>query len=256
MTDSGRSIEQKVAELEQRSRRIRSIFLIGTLVIVLSLVAVAFYLNGLRAKAEQRAEVSERKANSLADTLELARQAYEAGDRAQLEKQLKAAITKSEQLAQSAGLDVEAPASAAAVTPVARPDEPTAPKADSLAGPRPRPTRDGPRSDKSAAEPAETGVATRPQRVFIQFAGRIAREDIVAFNRALRSQGWRVQGPSGERTASSIGVNEVRYSAAKDRPAAEALAAAANGAGLAGAPVAVKRVGIIRPNTLELWISN
>lgn len=94
------------------------------------------------------------------------------------------------------------------------------------------------------------------QQVFIQFAGLITRESVIELNRALRRGGWQVASDSGERTENARGLNEVRYGPAADRDAAETLAAAVTAANIGSAPVQVKQLDMIRPNTLELWISN
>jgi hypothetical protein len=105
-------------------------------------------------------------------------------------------------------------------------------------------------------EAAVAADANYTQLVFIQFAGSITRQEVRAANDLLRAAGWRVQGLSGERIATAAGLNEVRYSAQEDRAAAEALAAALTQARLGSAPVRARHVSIIRPGTLEAWISN
>ncbi len=93
------------------------------------------------------------------------------------------------------------------------------------------------------------------QRVFIQFAGVLTREQITSLNIGLRNAGWDTQGGSGERIAMASGLNEVRYSGKNDT-AAQDLADAINGSGLRFAKkVGIQRVSIIGPNDLEVWIS-
>jgi predicted acylesterase/phospholipase RssA len=95
-----------------------------------------------------------------------------------------------------------------------------------------------------------------PQKIYVQFAGLMTREEINALYSRLRVQGWAMQGSSGERVAVAYGLNEVRYSGGKEnRTAANALAAAVNEASIAGSEVKVKESRIIQENVLELWIS-
>lgn len=63
-------------------------------------------------------------------------------------------------------------------------------------------------------------------RVFVQFAGAVAREDVAAASRALLDAGWDVPNAErgGERTASAAGLNEIRYFNAGDANAALELA--------------------------------
>lgn len=94
-----------------------------------------------------------------------------------------------------------------------------------------------------------------PQRVFIQFAGVLTREQITSLNTELRNTGWNTQGRSGERIATAFGLNEVRY-AGENGQAAQGLADAINQAGIPLAKrVGIHRVSIIGTNNLEVWIS-
>lgn len=88
--------------------------------------------------------------------------------------------------------------------------------------------------------------------VFPQFAG-FRREQVQAVSAKLAQVGWRVQGE--ERTPNAAGVNEVRYRSDAERAAAEQLAADIQQAGLSEKVIRAKQVSIIRPNTLEVWIS-
>jgi hypothetical protein len=119
-------------------------------------------------------------------------------------------------------------------------------------GPGPQPKSASPPIPSFAIPPA----GAHQQIVYIQFAGSISRETIIGLNRSLRAAGWRAQGPSGERIASAGGLNEVRYSSEADRDAAEALAAALTGTSIGRRTVVARRVAIIRPGVLEVWISN
>jgi hypothetical protein len=92
------------------------------------------------------------------------------------------------------------------------------------------------------------------QAVYIQFAGNLTRAQITALNQALRQSGWAVQGASGERIATADGLNEVRYSG-NNEAAAAALAAAINQARITAEPVRPRKVDIIQPRVLEVWIS-
>lgn len=97
-------------------------------------------------------------------------------------------------------------------------------------------------------------AVTYMQPVYLQFAGLIKREQIVALNRGLRDNGWNVQGPSGERIATAANQNEVRY-AGENGEAAERLAAAISAAGITSKSVVARRVEIVGPTNLEAWIS-
>lgn len=106
-----------------------------------------------------------------------------------------------------------------------------------------------------AAVDLQTPQVDYPQPVYIQFAGRITRQQIVALNSALRANGWKVDGPSGERIATAAGLNEVRF-AGDNRRAAEELAAAITSAGVGASTVRVRQTDIVGPLNLEVWISN
>lgn len=111
--------------------------------------------------------------------------------------------------------------------------------------------------------PAPTGVAvtagtekvTYPMPVYIQFAGNLKREQIVALNASLRKNGWNTQSKSGERIAGAAGLNEVRY-AGDNAAAAQQLADAINAAQITSAKVTAERLTVIGPRNLEVWISN
>ena len=110
-------------------------------------------------------------------------------------------------------------------------------------------------------QPASVAAPARKhdERIYIQFAGTIKREEIIALNKGLRAVDWDVQGSSGERTPNSAGLNEVRYGG-DNEDAAQALADAINRLRIAGKPivgktVTVKHVPIVGERNLELWIS-
>jgi len=93
------------------------------------------------------------------------------------------------------------------------------------------------------------------ERVYIQFAGSLTRDQIVSLNQALRENGWNVQGPSGERITSAAGYNEVRYGG-NNQEAAARLAGAISAAGIASRPLRATRADIVGPRNLEVWMSN
>lgn len=108
-----------------------------------------------------------------------------------------------------------------------------------------------------AAPPPPTGQpAPAGYRVFIHFAGLITPESVASLNQSFREQGWGMQGDSGERLIAAQGFNEVRYSREQDRQAAERLAEALTATRISSGPVQVRQMNMIRPATLEVWISN
>jgi predicted acylesterase/phospholipase RssA len=106
------------------------------------------------------------------------------------------------------------------------------------------------------APPVQSFEPTKyPQRVFIQFAGMLTREQVTSLNTGLRNAGWNTQGGSGERIGVASGLNEVRYSG-ENREAAQQLANSINSSGLPLAKeVGIKQVKIIGSNDIEVWIS-
>lgn len=113
--------------------------------------------------------------------------------------------------------------------------------------------------EAASAPPPLAGQATNQpvfdQKVFVQFAGRIKREEMDALYGGLRAQGWNMQGPTGQRIGIAANLNEVRYSAVRNKPAAEKLAAAVTQAGIVTAKVRAVQNRIIQRDTLEVWIS-
>lgn len=93
-----------------------------------------------------------------------------------------------------------------------------------------------------------------PQKVYIQFAGDLKREQIAALNQMLKQAGWAAQGASGERTSKAAGKAEVRY-AGDNAAVAQALADALNHSGLPIRKVSPSFNKTIGDN-LEVWISN
>jgi len=102
--------------------------------------------------------------------------------------------------------------------------------------------------------PSAPQPATHLQRVFVQFAGSLSRDDIIAMVRTL-SADWRVQGASGERVGSAAGKREVRWGDPADEEAAKALADAVEKTGVVPGEVAAVRVAIVPRGNLELWLS-
>lgn len=90
--------------------------------------------------------------------------------------------------------------------------------------------------------------------VYVQFAGSLKREEIIALNQALRGGGWNVQGASGERTSLATGKSEVRYGG--DNAAdAQRLADLISATHVSGKPVTINRLQIVGDTNLEVWIS-
>ncbi|WP_340644138.1 hypothetical protein [Phenylobacterium sp.] len=223
------------AEMERTSRRRVLLLSIGFAGVLACLAAFLIIVHNQRNDAEARAKRFERTANEVARTLEQARQAYSRQDMPEVGRQLGAAIVQAETLAQKAA----APAEGSQVV-VAPPPAPSV---------RPKPAGEPPTYQLETIDPALR------RRVYIQFAGSIARENVVGLNRALTTSGWTVEGGSGERTVKSAGLNEVRYRNEQDRQAAQALADAVTASGIAARPLTPKQVSIIQPGELEVWMS-
>ncbi len=104
--------------------------------------------------------------------------------------------------------------------------------------------------------PTAAAEAVGRQQVFVQFAGLITRENIIALAKGLAAAGWNMQGSDrgGERTSAAIGYNEVRYPDDSDRAAAEKLAEAISATGIVAKPVTAKKAAIAK-GTLEVWLS-
>ena len=107
---------------------------------------------------------------------------------------------------------------------------------------------------------AELAAAQANASVFIQFAG-FARSDVVTLATGLAGAGWKVEGADrgGERIASAIGLNEVRYFNPQDAALAAALAGALRTA-FPGKEIAVRdltatKFGSDAPGHLEIWAS-
>lgn len=98
--------------------------------------------------------------------------------------------------------------------------------------------------------PGAVASSTRPTyTIYVQFAG-YARPSVVKLTDALRTQGWAV--PGEERLGTAAKLNEIRYRADADKSVADLLAADFL---RLGKQLAVRRVAIIAPQTLEVWMS-
>lgn len=229
------STANELATMEQTSKLRLLILSIGFASILACLAMLLLIVNDQRTQAERRVVEVERTANDLAKTLEQAREAYSNEDIAGVGRLLGSAIVEAETLAQKAAAPPEGPA-----VDVAPPPPPTV------------------SAQPSGAVPSYQVPPVNPalnRRVFIQFAGSIAREDIAGLNRALAASGWSVQGGSGERTVNSAGLNEVRYRGEDDRQAAQALADSVTASGISAEKLSIKQMSIISSGTLEVWMS-
>lgn len=63
-------------------------------------------------------------------------------------------------------------------------------------------------------------------RVYVQFAGTLSRQEVTKVSLKLKEGGWNVQGAErgGERTAQAVGIDQVRYFHGEDKVMAENLA--------------------------------
>lgn len=83
--------------------------------------------------------------------------------------------------------------------------------------------------ESTVSQPIPTPEETPPpenNRVFVQFAGALSREDVTNVSEQLASIGWNVEGASrgGERTAGAAGIDQVRYFHSSDAKMAAQLA--------------------------------
>ena len=104
--------------------------------------------------------------------------------------------------------------------------------------------------------PTTSSGASPALQIFVQFAGLLRREDVIAVSRGLRAAGWNVQGADqgGERIAAAAGLNEIRYFPANEE-AAKVLAQQIQATNLLKRPVTLQPRRDIRPDVLEVWIS-
>lgn len=238
-----------IEEAEITARRSRPLLLLGLALLIAAFVSLSIYLNNARNAAERVrdqavAEALEKSsaANAAANTLEAALVALQAQDRETAVELIRHALNRLEKVAGS-----PLPEGAAKVARDSTPVQAAQPQVTSVL-------------QEAAAERPGISLPAYPAgsayEVYIQFAGGIARGEVVDLNHALRESGWNVQGPSGERIATAAGLNEVRYSRDADAEAAQALASALTQAGIAGRRVQARQLAIIEPDTLEVWISN
>jgi len=63
-------------------------------------------------------------------------------------------------------------------------------------------------------------------KVYVQFAGALLRENVIKVSMKLLKEGWNVQGAErgGERTAQAVGIDQVRYFHSEDQDIAKRLA--------------------------------
>lgn len=245
---SDMEIIARIERAEVATKRSKLFLLVGLAAIIAGFITLTFYLNYAKQEAERARDEAmsialsqSRNANVAANTLEAVRGALIAGRVPRALELLQIAARQQEQVA-------EAPMPATAAT---RPDFPAPVPAEQpqIA----RALRDATSDSPNLSLPSFAGA--QEHRIFIQFAGSIPRREIVVLNQALRDAGWDVQGASGERIASAVGLNEVRFSGPEDEPAADALSAALTRAHVSSQPVRKKQLSIIRPSTLEVWIS-
>ena len=82
---------------------------------------------------------------------------------------------------------------------------------------------------------------------------RFERATVEGLSARLRSFGWKI--PKEERIGLAAGLDEIRYRSDADRPAADLLAADIERAQTPIRGVRVRKIGIIKPGSLELWVS-
>jgi len=105
--------------------------------------------------------------------------------------------------------------------------------------------------------PPNAGFQPANYKVFVQFAGVITRDSVKSMMRALRNNGWNVQGANagGERTVAAAGYTEVRYPNESDLQAARALAREVQAANLTSHAITEQRTPSIAKGSLEVWVS-
>jgi len=134
-------------------------------------------------------------------------------------------------------------------------------QASALSGETPVPTIPTTQPTQTPQPEPTAGPRDASFKVFLQFAGTFTRSQVVEAAQSMASAGWNMQGSDrgGERTAASVGFNEVRYPQDIEGAADSAarLAAAVKATGLIGDRIlAVKPSAIVKADTLEIWISN
>ena len=232
----------RIDRIEAVSKRARPLLMLGLIAITAGFIILSIYLDNARREANAIAMEQRKLANESATTLEAVRAALIAGNQADAFRLLRIAINQQEVVAAAPLPDTQG-----GEKPIAAPVPSEQPQVTKVL--------------KKAARNKGSSLSLPPyaeagnRAVFIQFAGNIPRRQIVELNQALRQAGWNVQGASGERIATAAGLNEVRYSSEQDQAAAQALAATIAKAGIGNRPTSARQLDIIRPGTLEVWIS-
>lgn len=241
-------LRERIERVERATKSWRWLMVAGLLAIFAGFIVLSIYLNNARVEAEQARDAANelflernQRANALANTLLAATALLRGGDQ-------KGAIELLEETS------VEQEQAAAAPLPAIAVEQPITAVAPPAAQPMVTSVLAAAAEETPSLILAEFPAAGEHQ-VYVQFAGNIPRRQIVELNQALRKSGWNMQGASGERIATAAGRNEVRFSSEADREAAEALAAALTQAAVGGSRVQARQLDIIRPGTLEAWIS-
>lgn len=83
---------------------------------------------------------------------------------------------------------------------------------------------------EQGSQPETTIKPLKWNRVYVQFAGSLSREDVTRVSLALKKEGWNIQGADkgGERTAQAVGIDQVRYFHKEDVALAKQLATSYN----------------------------
>ncbi len=120
-----------------------------------------------------------------------------------------------------------------------------------------------PCAQQNQAVAKETSVSVpsraRQYKVYLQFAGKISRDEMRHLASLLHNQGhWDIEGGGrgGERTEAAVGYNEVRYRDDADAASAEALANQIQQVNVTGHQIVTDQNPVVKPGSLEIWISN
>jgi predicted acylesterase/phospholipase RssA len=97
----------------------------------------------------------------------------------------------------------------------------------------------------------------RNYKIWIQFAGRVKRDDMIDFAGRLNESWTNIPGASrgGERNSAAAGLNEVRYGPDADMFAAEQLAKDIFATGIVSELPKLQPVKMISGGSLEIWIN-
>lgn len=240
------SLDAIIGRAERVSRRWGWLVSLGMLATIAGFVILSLHLNDARVEAVQAGEKAyqlylsrNREANSSANSILGANALLKDGNiKGAIEILDKAARNLEATTAQPPPPAIEQDTIAAAEPPQTQPEVTSA-----LAS----------ASDEGLNVQLDPAPENTKQLVYIQFAGSVERSEIVDLNQALRHSAWNVQGASGERIATAMGLNEVRYSGDTDRDAAGKLAASLSK--VWGKEVKARQLSIIKAGTLEVWIS-